>query len=204
MALLLHIDSSPRTASVSNKLATAFVEQWRRKHPEGSVRHHNTTLERIPYLDEVAVEAFFTPAAARSAAQKLAVAYSDRLVDELLGADVVVLGVPMWNLSIPASLKAWIDMIVREGRTFAFTEDGVAGLVPPGKRVYVFSARGGSYAPGSPLAALDHLEPYLRAILGCIGVTEIEFIYADNQSEGPEASAGGVARAEAELMRLAP
>ena len=166
MPALLQIDSSPRAASVSSRLAAAFVEIWKRQNPAGAVFHHNTSLERFPYLDEAAIDAFFTPAAERTAAQKLALAFSDQLVDELLAADVVVLGAPMWNLSIPASLKAWIDLIVREGRTFAFTKQGVAPLVPPGKRVFVFSARGGAYPAGSPLHALDHQEPYLRAILG--------------------------------------
>jgi len=154
MPALLQIDSSPRAASVSSRLAAAFVEIWKRQNPTGTVFHHNTSLERFPYLDENAIDAFFTPAAERTAAQKLALAFSDQLVDELLAADVVVLGAPMWNLSIPASLKAWIDLIVREGRTFAFTAQGVAPLVPPGKRVYVFSARGGAY-PASTSAAMS-------------------------------------------------
>ena len=149
-AALLHIDSSPRAASVSSRLAAAFVAKWKQQHPAGTVVHHNTSLENIPYLDEAAVDAFFTPAAGLTAEQKRALAGSDRFVDELLAADVLVLGVPMWNLSIPASLKAWIDMIVREGRTFAFTEQGVAPLVPPGKKVFVFSARGGAYPAGTP------------------------------------------------------
>src|SRR5208337_4278422 len=203
MPALLQIDSSPRAASVSSRLVAAFVEIWKRQNPGGAVFHHNTSLERFPYLDENVIDAFFKPAAERTAAQKLALAFSDQLVDELLAADVVVLGAPMWNLGIPASLKAWIDMIVREGRTFAFTAQGVAPLVPQNKKVYVFTARGGSYAAGSPFAALDHLEPYLRAILGSIGLVDVAFVYADNQSDGPEAAAEGLARAEAMLARLA-
>jgi FMN-dependent NADH-azoreductase len=133
----------------------------------------------------------------------------------LLAADVVVLGAPMWNLSIPASLKAWIDLIVREGRTFAFTAQGVTPLVPPGKRVYVFSARGGAYPAatpfhdpaGTPPCDLDQQEPYLRRILGVIGLTRIEFVYAEHQagrqSSDPEAAADGVARAESALIALA-
>lgn len=211
MPALLQIDSSPRAASVSNRLSATFVEKWKRQNPGGTVIHHNTSLERIPYLDEDAIDAFFTPAAERTAAQKLALALSDQLVDELLAADVLVLGAPMWNLSIPASLKAWIDLIVREGRTFAFTEQGVAPLVPPGKQVYVFSARGGAYpasAPfhdpaGTPPCDLDQQEPYLRKILGVIGLTRIEFVYAENQSDGLEAAAEGLARAESVLAALA-
>jgi FMN-dependent NADH-azoreductase len=203
MPALLQIDSSPRAASVSSRLAAAFVEKWKRQNPGGTVFHHNTSLECFPYLDENAIDAFFTPAEERTAAQKSALAFSDQLVDELLAADVVVLGAPMWNLSIPASLKAWIDLIVREGRTFAFTSQGVAPLVPPGKRVYVFSARGGAYPAGTPFHDFDQQEPYLRRILGVIGLSRIEFIYAENQSDGPEAAVQGVARAENTLAALA-
>jgi len=199
MPTLLHIDSSPRSASVSSRLAATFVTKWLQGHPDSIVIHRNTSRERIPYLDEATIEAFCTPAAALSLAQKQAVASSDKLVDELLAADVVVLAAPMWNLSIPASLKAWIDLIVREGRTFAFTPQGVAPLMPPGKRVFVFTARGGAYPLGSPFHALDYQEPYLRLILGIIGLTQIEFIHAEHQRESPELAAAGLARAEEDL-----
>ena len=196
MPMLLHIDSSPRAASVSSKLAAAFVAKWRQRNPLGKVVHHNTSLEGIPYLDEAMAEAFLTRPAELSEVQKRTLAYSDALVDELLAADVLVLGVPMWNLGIPASLKAWIDMIVREGSTFAFVEGGVAPLVPAGKRVYVFTARGGAYPAGSPLHPFDQQEPYLRTILGVIGLSQIEFIHAERQSESPEAAAEAFGRAE--------
>jgi FMN-dependent NADH-azoreductase len=202
MPALLHIDSSPRTASVSSRLAATFVEKWKQQNPGGSVFHHNTSLEHFPYLDEAAIDAFFTPAAERTAEQKRALIFSDQLVDELLAADVVVLGAPMWNLSIPASLKAWIDLIVREGRTFAFTAQGVAPLVPPDKQVYVFSARGGAYPEGTPFHDFDQQEPYLRRILGVIGLTRIRFIYAEHQSNDPEAAALGLACAESALTAL--
>ena len=203
MSTLLHIDSSPRAASVSSRLAAAFVAKWKQQHPAGTVVHHNTSRENIPYLSEAAVDAFFTPAAGLTAEQKRVLATSDRLVDELLAADVIVLGVPMWNLSIPASLKAWIDLIVREGRTFAFTPQGVAPLVPPGKKVFVFSARGGAYPAGTPFHSLDHQEAYLRTILGILGLAEIEFIHAEHQSDAPGAAAEGLARAERALAALA-
>lgn len=203
MPMLLHIDSSPRAASVSSLLAASYVAKWRQQHPAGIVVHRNTSLESIPYLDEAAIDAFFTPAASLTPAQRRTLAFSDRLVDELLAADVIVLGVPMWNLTIPASLKAWIDLIVREGRTFAFTPQGVAPLVPPGKKVVVFSARGGAYPAGTPFHALDYQEPYLRTILGLIGLTEIDFVHAEHQSEGPEAAAEGIALAERAVAALA-
>ncbi|SPE21006.1 FMN-dependent NADH-azoreductase [Candidatus Sulfotelmatomonas gaucii] len=203
MPTLLHIDSSPRCTSVSSRLTAAFVAKWKEQNPGGTIIHHNTSLENFPYLDEATVEAFFTAPAALTSAQKQTLACSDSLVDELLAADVIVLGAPMWNLSIPASLKAWIDLIVRERRTFAFTPRGVAPLVPTDKRVYVFTARGGAYPTGSPFHALDHQEPYLCSILGVIGLTQVEFIHADRQSESPEAAAEGLAHAHTALQSIA-
>jgi FMN-dependent NADH-azoreductase len=203
MPNLLQIDSSPRAASVSSRLAAAFVAQWKQRNPAGAVVHHNVSNENIPYLDNATAEAFLDPAAATSGERTQILDLSDRLVDEFLAADVLVLAAPMWNLSIPASLKAWIDLIVREGRTFAFTETGVAPLVPPGKKVYVFSARGGAYPAGSQMRALDFQDPYLRAILGVLGLTGIEFIAAERQSESPAAAAEGLACAERAMAALA-
>lgn len=201
MPALLHIDSSPRSASVSSKLAGEFVARWSDRNPGGRVTYHNTSLEQIPYLDEAAIEAFFTPARERTEEQRRVLVLSDRLVDELVAADVLVLGAPMWNLGIPASLKAWIDLIVREGRTFAFTEQGVRGLLS-GKRVLVFLACGGAYAEATAAKGMDLLEPYLRAILAAIGLTDVEFVRAENQSCGCEAAAKGLAQAEAAMAEL--
>jgi FMN-dependent NADH-azoreductase len=203
MPSLLHIDSSPRSASVSNKLAAAFVHRWQRRNPTGTVIHHNTTLEKIPYIDEVHIAAAYTPADKLTAEQQKKLAYSDKLVDELLAADVIVLGVPMWNLGIPASLKAWIDLVVRAGRTFTYTGEGVSSLLPAGKKVYVISARGGAYPAGTPAKAFDQQEPYLRSILGFLGLTDVEFIYAENQGRGGDAAAEGFAKAETTLAQLA-
>ncbi len=202
MPKLLHIDSSPRAASVSSRLAAAFVANWRQQNPAGIVVHHNTSLEQMPYLDEAMAEAFLDHSGEPTPERMRVLATSDRFVDELLAADVLVLGVPLWNLSIPASLKAWIDLVVREGRTFAFADEDVAALVPPGKKVFVFSARGGAYPAGSPLHALDFQEPYLRTILGTIGLTQIEFIHAERQSESPEAAAEALAHAERAVALL--
>jgi FMN-dependent NADH-azoreductase len=202
MPTLLHIDSSPRTASVSTRLSAALVEKWKRQHPDGTVVYHNTTLERVPYIDEPHITAAYTAVAQLTPAQRRTLALSDKFVDELLAANVIVFGVPMWSLGIPASLKAWIDMVVRAGRTFAFTESGVGPLIPAGKKVYVISARGGAYLAGTPAKALDHQEPYLRTILSFLGLTDIEFIYAENQSRGSEAAAAGYAKAERTLAQL--
>ncbi len=202
MPALLHIDSSPRQGSVSSRLAGRFTEEWKRRNPDGRVIFHNTSHERIPYVDEEMIAAYSAPTGLLSETQKKVLAYSDRLVDELLAADVVVLGVPMWNLGVPASFKAWIDLVVREGRTFAFTAQGVRGLLSPGKKVYIFSACGGIYPEATPAKSLDLLEPYLRAILGAIGLTDITFVRAENQSSSPKAAAEGFARAETALTEL--
>jgi len=167
MSALLHVDSSPRAASVSSLLASVFVEKWKQQNPTGTVFHHNASRERFPFLDEDAIAAIFTPSAKRTAAQKKTLAFSDQLVDELLAADVVVLGAPMWNLSIPASLKAWI-----------------------------------AYPAGTPFQDLDQQEPYLRKILGVIGLTRIDFICAEHQSGDAEAAAQGLAQAESHLAEL--
>lgn len=203
MPTLLHIDSSPRSASISTKLSAEFVEKWKLQHPEGQVIHHNTTLEKLPFIDESTLGAFFTPAESRSAEQKNQLALSDKLIDELIAADVLVFGVPMWNLGIPASLKAWIDLIVRAGRTFTYTANGVEPLLPAGKKAYVFTARGGTYPAGSAMKAFDQQEPYLRTILGFLGIQEITFIHAENQSRGGDAPLAGVVKAEEEIAALA-
>ena len=202
MPTLLHIDSSPRSASISSKLATEFVERWKQKYPEGRVIHHNTTLEKLPYVDEDLADAFYTCAELLSADQKQMLVLSGKLVDELVAADLLVFGVPMWNLGIPASLKAWFDLIVREGLTFEFIATGVASLLPAGKKAYVFTARGGAYPVGSPLKAFDQLEPYLRTILGFLGVDDISFVNAEHQTQGGDAAQESVIRAEEELAAL--
>lgn len=199
---LLHIDSSPRSTSVTSKLSAAFATEWKKRNPRGTVIHHNTTLEKLPFVDELTVGAFFTPEAELTAEHKHQLQLSDQLVDELIAADVVALGIPMWNLGVPASFKAWVDLIVRAGRTFNFTAKGVVSLLPPGKKVYVFTARGGAYAEGTPSKAFDQQEPYLRMLFGFLGVTNLTFIHADNQSREPEVAAAGMAKAECALAAL--
>lgn len=203
MPTLLRIDSSPRSASISTKLSGEFVEKWKQQHPDGRVIHRNTTLEKLPFVDESTIGAFYTPDEARSSEQKQQLALSDKLVDELIAAEVLVLGVPMWNFGIPASLKAWIDLIVRVGRTFTRSANGYASLLPAGKKAYIFTSRGGAYTAGTPFSAFDHQEPYLRSFLGFLGIHEVTFIHAENQSRGEEASLAGIAKAEEEIAALA-
>lgn len=200
MPTLLKIDSSPRTASVSTALSSTFVSEYVKKNPGTKVIEHNTTLENLPYVDEAAIGAYYTPAEALTPEQKQKLALSNQLVDELIAADVIVLAVPMWNFGIPASLKSWIDLVVRAGRTFAYGAQGPVGLLPAGKKVYLIVARGGAYSGASPAKAYDLQEPYLRTVLGFIGLTDIKVIYAENQAS-PAAAANGLSIAKAELAQ---
>jgi FMN-dependent NADH-azoreductase len=166
------------------------------------VVHHNTTAEKLPFLDAAMVEAFFRPEAERSAEQRRLLELSDRLVDELLECDVLVVAAPMWNLSVPASLKAWIDLMVRPGRVFEVTAEGVRSLVPAGKRVFVFTSRGGDYGAGSKIKAMDFEEPYLRALFGSLGMSDVEFVNAEEQYHEGEVARLALERAEARMMEL--
>jgi len=202
MPTLLQIDSSPRSASVSSALAARYVANWKQKHSDGKVIHHNTTLEKLPYVDEVLLSAMFSPAETLNADQKAILGQSDRLCDELIAADVLLLSVPMWNLGVPASFKSWVDLVSRAGKTFRYTSTGVETLLAPGKKAIVVSSRGGAYTAGSPAHAWDQVEPYLRTILGFLGISDVTFVFADNQSRSGDAPALGVATAEKQIDAL--
>lgn len=202
MPSLLHIDSSPRHDSTSSALAKKFVDSYVAKHAGLEVVHHNTSLEILPFITELNINAGFTPPDARSPEMTASLQTSDKLTQEVLAADVIVIGVPMWNFGIPASLKAWVDLIVRNGLTFAYAAGGPVGLIPAGKKVYIFASRGGEYAPGSPAHAYDLQEPYLRGVLGFLGLTDVQCVIASNQNRGPEEAKAGLAKAEAELAGL--
>jgi FMN-dependent NADH-azoreductase len=178
MANLLHIDSSPLgEASVSRALSGEFVQNWKAANPGAKIVTRDLTAGSLPTVSASWLAANFTPEDARTREQKELLSISETLVAELLAADILVLGVPMHNFLIPAALKLWIDQIVRAGKTFNYTENGIVGLVT-GKKAHVFVASGGVYDPGSPTAGLNFVEPYLRAILGFIGITDIRFVWA--------------------------
>lgn len=186
---LLQIDSSARELSVSRALTGAFVTAWREAHPGAQVRRRDLRDLPAATVTDEWVAARDTDPGRRSATHREALALSDALIDELQAADVIVLGSPMYNFNISAPLKAWVDLIVRQGRTVDFTVRPPKGLLQ-GKKVVLITARGGMYGTGSPTAAFDFQEPYLRHILGIIGLTDITFIHADRQLYGAEAAAG--------------
>jgi FMN-dependent NADH-azoreductase len=173
MAHLLRIDSSARsTGSVTRQLTAEFAAHWRRANPAGTTAYRDLGTSPVPHLTEATVNAMFVPPPARTADQVMATALQEELIAELAAADAVVIGVPMYNFSIPSALKAWIDHVVVFGRTVG------QGLFE-GTRVVVVTARGGAYGPGTPRAPFDYQEPYLRAILGLVGLTDTAFAHAE-------------------------
>jgi FMN-dependent NADH-azoreductase len=200
MPTLLVIESSPRSASTSTSLTQKFTAEWKQKNPGGKVITRNVCTNPAPLVDEAWIGAAYTPVANRTEEQKKAIAASDQYVNELIEADTIVIGAPMHNFNISSPLKAWIDQIVRGGRTFSAGADGYKGLLDPKKKVIVAAARGGEYA--GEIAFLDHQTPYLKMILGFIGLTDVTFALANNQLRGPEAAAAGVQAATEQLLAL--
>jgi len=188
MKTLLIINSSPRSNSVSRKLTGEFAAQWTAANPEGRIMERNLGDGSIAYLSEPWIEAAYTPETARTDAQRKMLALSDSLIDEVLSADVIVLGIPMHNFSVPATFKAWIDQIARAGKTFSYTDQGLKGLIPSDKKVIAILTRGGIYAGSGPQEAADFQISYLRQILGLIGLTDVTFIHADRQGMGGQAA----------------
>lgn len=175
MSTLLQINSSIQgERGQSSQLAGRFVSSWRTSHPEGRVIHRDLAADPVPHLTAERFEAFVTAAAQRTAAQRAIVDYSDALIGELRAADILVIGLPMYNFGVPSQLKAWFDHVARAGETFRYTAEGPVGLLE-GKKAYVFAARGGRYAG----AAMDTQTPYVRDFLGFLGIRAVEFVHAE-------------------------
>jgi FMN-dependent NADH-azoreductase len=195
---LLHIDSSPLgTNSVSRELTRRIVAQWQATHPGTVVEHLDLAADAPAHLDADSL-GFRLGLAHESLTetQKRENAVSERLVSQFLAADVVVVGAPMYNFSIPSQLKAWIDRIAQVGRTFKYTDQGPQGLAG-GKTVIVASSRGGAYGA---LPALDHQESYLRTVFGFFGITDLRLVRAEGLAMGDAARAAALASAEADIQ----
>ncbi|WP_009631526.1 FMN-dependent NADH-azoreductase [Synechocystis sp. PCC 7509] len=186
MAHILHIDSSPRgERSHSRSLTHRFVTDWKNAHPQDTVTYRDLGHHPAPHVDEPWIAAAYSEPKTHSPELQKAISTSDTLVDELLAADRYVFGVPMYNFNVPSTFKAYIDQIVRVNRTFAVNEQGYQGLVH-GKKLLVITSSGGSYKSGTPTAGYDFQVPFLKAIFGLIGITDITFIHADNMDRGDE------------------
>ena len=200
MKTLLQIRSSLFSANgQSSQLAERFVAAWRAANPDGEVITRDVAAEPVPHLDAARFGAFLAKPGERTPEQQAVVDYSDRLIGELKRADVVVLGLPMYNFGIPSQLKAYFDHIARAGVTFRYTDKGSEGLLT-GKQVYAFTARGGLYA-GTPA---DTETPYVRDFLAFLGMRDVEFVYAEGLAISPASKDESLAKARAHVDRIAP
>jgi FMN-dependent NADH-azoreductase len=182
MPTLLHIDSSPLESSISRELTREFAKSWKAKNPSGKVIDRNLAANPPKPVDQTWVGAAFTPEGGRTEEQKAALAPSDALIAELEKADEIVIGVAMHNFSIPSTLKLWIDQVVRSGKTFSYGANGPQGLLK-GKKATILIASGGVYEAGTPAGALNFVEPYLGAVLGFIGITDVKFVTAGGAAQ---------------------
>ncbi|WP_373528637.1 FMN-dependent NADH-azoreductase [Nostoc sp.] len=200
MVNILHIDSSPRAErSHSRELSKEFVSGWRAAHPEDAIAYRDLGHHPVPHVDEPWIAASFSPPETHTPELTEAIRISNELVDEFLAADRYVFGVPMYNFNIPSTFKAYIDQIVRPNRTFAIDPQGLRGLVE-GKKAVIITSRGNDFRATSPYAAYDFQEPYLRAIFGFIGLTDIQFINANSLTEGDDARTQSLSEARAAIQ----
>lgn len=203
MTRILHIDSSARgERSISRTLSQEFIDAWKNSHPEDRVQYRDLGRKPVPHVDENWIAAAFSAPETHTPELAAAIKVSEELIEEFLESDRFVFGIPMYNLNIPSTFKAYIDQIVRVNRTFAMDESGYRGLVDSSKKMLVIAARGGSFKPGSPAEAYDFQEPYLRGIFGFIGITDLTFIYAENMNQGEELKAQSLADARAKIQEL--
>ena len=200
MTTLLQINASINDDNgQSSQLANQFVAAFRARLPNAKIVARNVAAaDPVPHLNAERFGAFITQAEQRSAEQHAVVAYSDKLIDELKQADVIVLGLPMYNFGVPSQLKAYFDHVARAGVTFKYTDKGPVGQLT-GKKVYVFAARGGLYA-GTPM---DTQTSYVRDFLRFLGMADVEFVYAEGLAISPQSKEAGLAKAVAEIARLA-
>ena len=199
MTTLLQINASIHADyGQSSQLATQFVQTFARRHPDTRIVLRDLAGEPVPHLSAERFAAFLSKPGERSRTQGDVVAYSDALIAELKRADVIVLGLPMYNFGVPSQLKSYFDHIARAGETFRYSANGPVGLLT-GKKAYVFAARGGLYAG----TALDTQTSYVRDFLRFVGIADVGFVYAEGLAISAESKAAGIARATAEIERLA-
>jgi len=199
MKTLLQLNSSLYAGDgQSSRIAGQFVALWRAANPGATVLVRDLAREPVPHLDAERFAAFLAKEEARDPRQLAVVAYSDMLIGELKRADVIVLGLPMYNFGLPSTLKAYFDHVARAGVTFRYTDKGPVGLLT-GKQAYVFAARGGQYAG----TASDTQTPYVRDFLRFLGIDEVEFVYAEGLAIGDASRQAALAQAQSAIRRMA-
>lgn len=204
MGTLLYVKSSLfGENSASGRIAEEFIAAWQATHPGAKVIERDLAADDIPHLSLATLSSLALPASERSPDQSEAVAYADALVAELEAADSIVLAAPMYNFSIPSTLKAWIDHVARAGRTFRYTAAGPQGLLG-GKKVFIVTGRGGVYSGDSAAKSFDFQEPYLRAVLGFLGLDDITFIHVEGLKISPDSAQSGFQRARQTIRDIVP
>jgi FMN-dependent NADH-azoreductase len=199
MSTLLQINTSLFGGEgQSSRLAERFVQTWTANHADTRVVVRDLAAQPLPHLDGPRFQAFLTPAESRTPEQQAIVAESDALIDEVRNADVIVLGLPMYNFGVPSQLKAYFDHLARAGVSFRYTANGAEGLLG-GAKVYILAARGGLYQ-GTPA---DTQTGYVSTFLNFIGLTDIEFVYAEGLAMGDEPKTEALARAADRIGQLA-
>lgn len=207
MVHLLHIDASPRgERSHSRRMTREFVEQWKQVHPNDTVTYRDLRHHPVPYVTEPWIAAAFSPPEQHTPELREAIRLSDQLVDEFLAADIYVIGVPMYNFSVPGAFKSYIDQIVRIGRTVAYEPNEVADVYKPlvlGKKMFIIEARGDSgFEPGGRYEKMNHHDPYLITVFGFMGITDITFIHIEKEVYGEQKLAESLANARAKIREL--
>jgi FMN-dependent NADH-azoreductase len=182
MPTLLQLDSSPLDSSISRELTREYAKTWENNHPDGRVIYRDLAANAPDPVDQEWIYAVYTPEANRTPEQKMALKLSDEMIDELERADEYVIGVAMHNFSIPSVLKLWIDQVVRRGKTFVYSDTGPQGMLHE-KKATIVVASGGIYAAGTPASALNFVDPYLKTILGFLGVTDVRVVSAGGAAQ---------------------
>ncbi len=195
---ILHIDASALgERSESRRLSGDFIQHWSTLNPEDKVIRRDIVDNPLPHMDGFTLGSMMTPIAERTSEQETAANRAEELIQEFLDADVLVLGVPMYNLGIPSTLKSWVDHISVAGRTFEYTANGPKGLAGD-KQVYILSTRGGVYGDNSPM---DHQVSYMNTIFSFLGISEIHTIQAEGLNISPENREQSIAAAHAQIQK---
>ncbi len=204
MSQLLYVSSSLSGAgSKSGQIAREFLDAWRAGHPGTKLVERDLGANPVPHLSGERLGAVATPHEKRTDRQHATVAEIDALIEEVEAADVIVIAAPMYNFTISSTLKAWIDHITRAGRTFRYTADGPEGQLK-NKRVFVVTGRGGFYSGDSPMKSYDFQEPYLRTMLGFLGLDDVTFIHVEGQQVSADAAAEGLSHARNAIAKHVP
>lgn len=199
---LLHVDSSIlESNSVSRQLSAEAVAEWLRNHPGTTVEYLDLAVQAPNHLSADALAIKLGPQAQPTDAQRFENDVSERLVTQFLAADVIVVGAPLYNFSIPTQLKAWIDRLAQAGRTFRYTDKGPVGLAG-GKTVIVASSRGGVYSGIAGGEAMEHQESYLKVVFGFFGVGDVRIVRAEGVAKGEAAKATAMSAARARIRAI--